>query len=81
MKKVNRLRNRIEPFAALFWALGNVLYLPNLTLPTGLVSLHRRTQGMSLYGQAACTVVESWFNSKRRRAGHPPFPSWSVIYL
>ena len=39
MKKVNRLRNRIEPFAALFWALGNVLakpdpaYRPGITPP------------------------------------------------
>ena len=26
MGKVDRLRNRVEPFAALFWALGIVLY-------------------------------------------------------
>ena len=25
MAKVDRLRNRVEPFASLFWALGNVL--------------------------------------------------------
>ena len=27
MGKANRLRNRVEPFAALFWALSNVLYI------------------------------------------------------
>ena len=29
---------------------------------------------MSLYGHAAYTVAESWFNSQRRRVGLPPFP-------
>ena len=28
MGKVDRLRNRVEPFAALFWALGTVLANP-----------------------------------------------------
>ena len=28
MVKVDCLRNRVEPSAALFWALGIVLYLP-----------------------------------------------------
>ena len=41
MGKVNRLRNRVEPFAALFWALEIVL--------PGPASLHRRTQCMSLF--------------------------------
>ena len=51
MGKVDRLRNRGEPFAALFWGLGIVLvlYLPTLD-----------PARMSLYGQ-------SWFNSQRRR--------------
>ena len=39
MGKVDRLRNRVEPFAALFLALGNVLD-----------PARRRTQIMSLYG-------------------------------
>ena len=52
MGKVNRLCNRVEPFAALFWALGNVQYstCQHLTLPAGPASLHRSTQSMSLYG-------------------------------
>ena len=32
MGKVDRQRNKVEHFAALFWALGNV-YSHNLTLP------------------------------------------------
>ena len=48
---MNRLLNRVEPFAALFWALGNVLYTsPHLTLQAGPASLHRRSQSMSLFG-------------------------------
>ena len=45
MVKANRLFNRIEPFAALFWALGNVLahILKQVTQPAGLASLNRRT--------------------------------------
>ena len=53
MGKVDRLCNRVEPFAALFWALSiisTVQYLlTHLTLPVGLASLHRRTQSMPLY--------------------------------
>ena len=33
MGKVNRLRNRVEPFAALFWARGIVLYVRAITRP------------------------------------------------
>ena len=45
MVKANRLYNRIESFAALFWALGNVLVhiLKQGTQPAGLASLNRRT--------------------------------------
>ena len=45
MVKANRLYNRIEPFAALFWALGNVLahILKQVTQPAGLASLNCRT--------------------------------------
>ena len=67
MGKVDRLRNRVKSFVALFWALGNVCTCQHLTLPTGPASLHRRTQSMSLSGH-------SWFNSQRRRAGPLPFP-------
>ena len=44
MVKANRLYNRIRPFAALFWALGNVLVhiLKQVTQPAGLTSLNRR---------------------------------------
>ena len=45
MVKANRLYNRIEPFAALFWALGKVLphILKQVTQPAGLASLNRCT--------------------------------------
>ena len=59
MGKVNRLCNRIEPFAALFWLSPMYILANALTLPAGLVSPYRRTQSMSLYGQAACMVVVS----------------------
>ena len=59
---MDRLRNRVEPFAALFWALGNVQYCSqHLTLFADPASLHCRIQSMSLYGH-------SWFNYQRRRA-------------
>ena len=35
MGKVDRLRNRVEPFAFMFWALGILLTYQHLTLPTG----------------------------------------------
>ena len=45
MVKANRIFSRIEPFAALFWALDNVLahILKQVTQPTGLATLNRRT--------------------------------------
>ena len=45
MVKGNRLYNRIEPFIALFWALGNVLahILKQVTQPADLASLNRCT--------------------------------------
>ena len=45
MVKANHLYNRIEPFAALFWALGNVLahILKQMTQPAGLASLNHHT--------------------------------------
>ena len=49
----------VEPCAVLFWALGILLFQP----PSGLA--HRSTVIMSLYGHAAGTAVEGWFNSHR----------------
>ena len=45
MIKANSLYNIIEPFAALFWALSNVLthILKQVTQPAGLASLNRCT--------------------------------------
>ena len=40
MGKVDRLRNTVEPFAALFWALGIVCTCQHLTLPAGPASLN-----------------------------------------
>ena len=55
--KADRLRNKVKPFAALFWALGIVLYLPTPDpAHRGVASLHRRTKRLSLYGHAVCTV-------------------------
>ena len=54
MGKVDRLHNRVEPFSALFWALGIVSCLPtqHLTLPPppppNITPHRRRTQSMSL---------------------------------
>ena len=60
MSKVDRLCKRLDPFAAMFWALGIVLYYylptsdtarrPGITAPPYVVPL-------SLYGQ-------SWLNSE-----------------
>ena len=63
MGKVDRLCNRVQPFAALFWALG----IETWPCPSARhSSMHRRTQSMSLYGW------RSWFNSQRRRVASPP---------
>ena len=45
MGKMDCLRNKVEPFDVLFWALGNVFAnTPDpVTLPSGPASLHRRT--------------------------------------
>ena len=69
-------RNTVEPFAAMFWALGIVCTCQHLILPAGPASLYRRTQSMSLYGH-------SWFNSQRRCVASPPplCQSRYVIYL
>ena len=71
MGKVNCLRNRFEPLAALLWALGIVQHL---TLPAGLSLLHRHTQSM-----AYMVIVGSILNKDVL----PPhlFLSMYVIYL
>ena len=67
------LCNKVKPLAVLFWALGIVL-ANTWPLYAGMASLNRRTQSMSLYGHATCTVVEIFFtlNYQRRLVG-PPF--------
>ena len=64
MVKANRLHNRIEPFAALFWALCNVLahILKQVTQPASLASINRRTgtdckRGLNLYSGIQFTYV------------------------
>ena len=69
------LCNRVEPFAALFWALGIVQLHAN-TGP-GLLARHHGTavhKAWTLYGHC-------WFNSQRRRIAPPPFYLGPVIYL
>ena len=57
MGKEDRLGYRVEPLAALFWALGIVLYSQHLILSAGPASLHRRrTQSIS-YGHIAGAIL------------------------
>ena len=71
MGKVFRLTCQLN---LLLSCLLSALYTcQHLTLPAGPASFHRRTQSMSLYGHAACTVVESWFNFQQRRVDPLPF--------
>ena len=66
MGKVECLCNRVEPSAALIWALGIVLYLPTpdtarrpgITPPPYTKKV--LIWSCCLYG----TMVESWFNSQ-----------------
>ena len=53
MGKVDRFCNSVEPFAALFWALGSVL-ANTWTVPA---SLHRCTRSMSLYGYIVGAIL------------------------
>ena len=83
--KADRLRNKVKPFAALFWALGIVLYLPTPDpAHRGLASFHRRTKRLSLYGQWSCCLYggrELVQFSKTTRC-HPPHSFfYVVIYL
>ena len=63
MDKVNCLRNIIEPFDALLWL--SAMYCQPLTLPARYYSTAIHKACPYIYGQAACTVVESWFNHQR----------------
>ena len=54
---MDRLCNRVEPFAALFGALGSVHTSQHLTLPADEASLHRRTQRMSLYSMVIFSSI------------------------
>ena len=75
--KVFRLYLRIEPFAALFWALGNVLphILKLVTQPAGLASLNRGT-GAVLYSVQQGSVR---FNLTEEARPRLPFPLY--VYL
>ena len=57
MGKVNRLRNRVEPFAVLFWALGGELANIWPCLHAGPALLNRRTQSMSFYGHIVSSIL------------------------
>ena len=57
MGKVDRVRNRVEPFAALFWTLGIDLPTPDPARRPA-ASLHCRTQSMSLNGPIGSILYE-----------------------
>ena len=74
MDKVDRLCNRVEPFAVLFRALGIVCTCQHLTLPAGPASLNAV--------QKACpymVIVGSILNEDAYRLP-PPFLSRLFIY-
>ena len=50
MGKVDRLRNRVDIFAVLFWALGIICTCQHLTLPAGPASLHKAWPYMVIVG-------------------------------
>ena len=50
MGKVDRLRNRVDIFAVLFWALGIICTCQHLTLPAGPASLHKVCPYMVIVG-------------------------------
>ena len=61
---MNRLHNRIEPFAALYWAVGIVLthLMQQMTQPAGLASLNCGT-GTVLYGRGQFGSI--WVKTRR----------------
>ena len=60
MGKVDRLPNRVEPFAALFKALGGIVPV-QLTLPAGPASLLRQT-----HRACPCMIIVGQFLTKTR---------------
>ena len=63
-------------------ALYTVQYLSTPDhVPAGPASLLCRTQSRSLYCHAACTRVESWFNSQRRQVGPTPFSYLGMLFI
>ena len=78
MGKVNRLHDRIEPLAALFWLSRQCTVLGNiLTLLSGPVSL-RRTPSM-----VRLPCVRWWIVGlipSEDAHGHPPLPSYSMLH-
>ena len=72
MGKVDRLCIWVEPFAALFWALGNVLANTWPCPPDRHHSMHR-----CMYTKHFLIWSYSWFNSQQSRAVPLPF----LIYL
>ena len=66
-----------EPFASLFWALGNVL----LAIANTWYCLPPRHHFAAVQKHVLIWSYCSWFNSQRRRARPPPvFLSRNVIY-
>ena len=72
MGKLDRLRNRVEPFAALFWALGIVFAntWPCLPVRYHSTAVHK---SMSSYGH-------SWFNSQRRHVALVYLEFWRISH-
>ena len=64
MGKVGRLRNKVEHFAALFWAFGGVLSTPDPARRPGLTP--------PPYTKHIFFYRRSWFNFQRRCVGLPP---------
>ena len=77
MGKVDRLLNRVEPFAALFWAVG-ILTCQRLTQPAGPASLHR----MSLYGHTVPKEINiSQYNMKTWYYGEYFMEYYVLLYI
>ena len=67
---------KIEPFAALFWALGIALanILKRLTQPAGLASLSSGT-GTELYGRGQLGLI--WLKTRRL----PAFSNLAILSI
>ena len=71
MGKVGRLRNKVEHFAALFWAFGEVLSTPDPARRPGLTP--------PPYTKHIFFYRRSWFNFQRRCVAPPPLPPLSCM--